>query len=218
MEDTSLNSPQNLKKLKDCIELVHNTAHEFELVGTRNTLFGRFSQLTTSHCSGVQVLCENKLPASAFSLLRPLFETSCRGLWVYWCATEDQLERLSSRKEKFNWKSIEKLAKQIDDKVKHSDGALTKIWQLHGNELHGLTHGGVEAISLSYFNPSVISISATTMQLHQIMQLVANILFLNFMTLIYASNRHDLSPKLETLGKMIMDWYQDHLTEQTQQR
>ena len=49
--------------------------------------------IVIEHHIGITVLLKSKINGSAFALVRPLFETFVRGVWLRHCATDKEIEK-----------------------------------------------------------------------------------------------------------------------------
>ncbi|WP_353681528.1 DUF5677 domain-containing protein [Alteromonas sp.] len=58
--------------------------------------------VSLNHCDAIQLLAQKRNFASAYALLRPLFETTFRSMWLHRCATDEQLNKCIQKDE---WES-----------------------------------------------------------------------------------------------------------------
>jgi hypothetical protein len=92
-------------------------------------------------------------PASA--LLRVLFEAHVKGIWLYSCATDEQISQFKkdSVKSGINPKWDLKFHEMIDGieaKMPHLNGTLRKFKNDHWKGLNSLTHSGVMQFSYEF--------------------------------------------------------------------
>ena len=92
-------------------------------------------------------------PASA--LLRVLFEAHVKGIWLYSCATDEQISQFKKDrvKSEINPKWDLKLHEMIDGieiKMPHLNGTLRKFKKAHWKGLNSLTHSGVMQFSYEF--------------------------------------------------------------------
>ncbi len=67
--------------------------------GRRTQLEVAYCHLVFDHHCAISILLEAKSYASALALARPTFEALVKGLWLYHCASDEQLERHAGGKE-----------------------------------------------------------------------------------------------------------------------
>lgn len=67
--------------------------------GRRTQLQVAYCHLVIEHQFAIAHLLEGCMTASAFALARPTFEALVKGLWLYHCATDEQLERHAGGRE-----------------------------------------------------------------------------------------------------------------------
>ena len=67
--------------------------------GRRTQLQVAYCHLVIEHQFAVAHLLEGRMTGSAFALARPAFEALVKGLWLYHCATDEELEKHASGKE-----------------------------------------------------------------------------------------------------------------------
>ena len=102
--------------------------------------------ITIDHAQGIKVLLEKNAYPSAGALMRVLFETYIRAMWVWKCADDKQVETFL-KKDKIKSKN----GKQIDFKslvkdVEKGHGFpeyFSEIQKNTWNGLNSLTHGGI---------------------------------------------------------------------------
>lgn len=67
--------------------------------GRRIQLQVAYCHLVIEHQFAIAHLLEGRMTGSAFALARPTFEALAKGLWLYHCATDEQLEKHAAGKE-----------------------------------------------------------------------------------------------------------------------
>ena len=109
---------------------------------------GRRTQLQVAYCYlvieqqfAIAHLLEAGMTGSAFALARPTFEALAKGLWLYHCATDEQLERHVAGKE---LDQVTKLTESIllSDLPKVITTSLHGIKAKYWKTLSSLTHVG----------------------------------------------------------------------------
>ena len=109
----------------------------------RNRLACACFDMVLEHYKAITELLNLRLPGSAFSLSRLLFESCIRGIWLHRCATENDIGRYE--RDKFGKKMYELIAD-----VEKTDGFESKTFSKTKGKtwgtLNSLTHGGYEQL------------------------------------------------------------------------
>lgn len=109
----------------------------------RNRLACACFDMVLEHYKAITELLNLRLPGSAFSLSRLLFESCVRGIWLHRCATENDIGRYE--RDKFGKKMYELIAD-----VEKTDGFESKTFSKTQGKtwgtLNSLTHGGYEQL------------------------------------------------------------------------
>jgi hypothetical protein len=90
-------------------------------------------------------------PASA--LLRVLFEAHVKSIWLYACATENQVAQFKKDNVKL---TFHKMISEIEANMPHLNGTLSKFKNNHWNGLNNLTHSGTKQFSYEFINGEMI--------------------------------------------------------------
>jgi hypothetical protein len=101
--------------------------------------------LTIEHHAGIVLLVNSFVYASAFALVRVMFESFVRAVWLQLCATPQQLETLIE-KDTFDLH----IGDMIDEIEKHEhfqDKVLSKLKKNAWKAMNGYTHGGLHQIA-----------------------------------------------------------------------
>lgn len=107
--------------------------------GKRSGLAISSFDIALEHHDAIVLLIENCLPGSAFSLLRPTFESYIRGVWMLDCAIDSQVEQFA--KERFN-PAVEKMISELETMEAYSAGIFSKSWEQGKKLFHSFTHAG----------------------------------------------------------------------------
>jgi uncharacterized protein DUF6988 len=91
------------------------------------------------HHESIQLLLEKKLVGSAFALLRPTFETALRGIWLFRCATDAEVEQF--KKDRLD-KTLAELISAVEAAVDAPGTALSHVKAKYWNGMCSYTHGG----------------------------------------------------------------------------
>lgn len=93
------------------------------------------------HHLGIAVLLRSRINGSAFALVRPLFETFVRGVWIRHCATEDQIDRYVSDKHDLRFGALLEAVEQVDG---FREGVLSGLKKNAWRAMNSYTHGGIQ--------------------------------------------------------------------------
>ncbi|WP_050470629.1 DUF6988 family protein [Herbaspirillum chlorophenolicum] len=97
----------------------------------------------TEHQASITLLYSMQMYGSAFSLLRVLFESTIRGMWLSRAASEEDLKRfINGVKKEFG-----DLVKEVEATAPDLNGSLTALKNLHWNAMNGFTHTGIHQVS-----------------------------------------------------------------------
>lgn len=94
--------------------------------------------------AAIALLSEASLYGAAFALLRVLAESLVRGLWLYGCATDAELDKFKRGKLD---KSFVKLIEEYEVKIETPSGVLSKFKASAWDALNGFTHTGFHQVS-----------------------------------------------------------------------
>jgi hypothetical protein len=112
----------------------------------RHDLFARFLSIAKSHHRAILILIDNEgVIASAFALWRPMVEAVFRGLFVGFCATEEQIVLITSGSEPYPH-PFKEFAKFLDQTFR-TEALFTEYADDTWRVLNGFTHGGLEQLS-----------------------------------------------------------------------
>lgn len=119
--------------------------------GRRVQLQVAYCRLVLDHHFAIGELVKSQLLGSAFALARPTFEALVKGLWLFYCATDEQLERHAGGKELKQIKILfgDMSAKPIEPVVL---SCLSLVKEKYWNTLSSLTHVG-HAQLRNWINP-----------------------------------------------------------------
>jgi len=95
------------------------------------------------HHIGISTLLKSNINGSAFALVRPLFETFVRGVWLRHCATEDEIDKyVSDRLDKKFYQLIE----EVEKLESFRDGVLSGLKESAWKAMNSYTHGGIQQV------------------------------------------------------------------------
>lgn len=100
------------------------------------------------HQCGIALLFSAGHPAPGLALLRPVFETYIRGVWLSDCATDAEIEDYRAG----NWKNtppIRTLVKRLEATPTFDDGILSQSLRANWETMCGYTHSGIEQVRIA---------------------------------------------------------------------
>jgi hypothetical protein len=140
------------------------------------------------HC-GISLLIKSKIYASAFALVRPLFETFVRGVWLKNCASDDELK-------KFNDDSLNKkfgvLLRDIEKLDGFSSKVLSHLKEQAWSEMCGFTHGGIQQIGRRVLNNEIFP-DFRESEIVEVLRLTQAFSLLSFIQIVGEADRVDLA-------------------------
>ncbi len=134
-------------RLLAAIDASEKRAREFDLVANglefdannRFRLSAALLDQAHEHHKAVCLLLKNRLVGSGFSLVRVMFETTIRGVWLYRCATDEQVEYFSNDPKDLR---IDPMIEAIEASYGTAGGILTKVKTDWWSDLCSYAHGG----------------------------------------------------------------------------
>ena len=96
------------------------------------------------HHIGITTLLRSRINGSAFALVRPMFETFVRGVWLRHCASDEQIEKYINDKLDLKlWQLLDAIEK-VDG---FGDGVLSGLKKNAYRAMNSYTHGGISQAS-----------------------------------------------------------------------
>ncbi len=134
-----------IQKSKEYAEKIYFAldGRQIDMNNKKELIVTGFLSLSREHHSSIILLVEKGVYSSAFALLRPLFESVYRGLWVSMVATDEELEKIYNEEYKFS-PQLWKYAEDIDEK--NETNTFHKRLKQKASFLNGMTHGGIEQL------------------------------------------------------------------------
>lgn len=112
--------------------------------------------LSLEHATAAMLLMQSGLPAPAFTLLRPQFESLVRGMWLKFAATEGQVEKLSlpltveTARRGDDLPMLAEMLQRLDatpDTPRHTIAQLQAYKDVTWKALNSYAHGGMHPLS-----------------------------------------------------------------------
>lgn len=136
-----------LSKACDLAGFISSKLHDISIPNTlRNRVAAACYAIALDHFDAILVLLRSnpKLYSSAFSLMRLVFETFIRGMWLLHCAEDEQVERFSNNE--FELPKIKQLINEVEEKCNFDGKELSKSHSEYWAVLCDYTHTGVRQI------------------------------------------------------------------------
>jgi len=100
--------------------------------------------LVIEHQAAIAVLVKSRIYGSAFTLIRPAFESFIRGVWVRRCAQDKQITHFINETKDYRLSVILPLVEKLED---FSSGTMSRFHDASCGILNSLTHGGFQQIA-----------------------------------------------------------------------
>jgi uncharacterized protein DUF6988 len=134
-----------LDELKSVVQWIDGQTIGLELPADRRSriVFGCLD-LALEHQAGISVLAGQLLWGPAYALIRCLFDSFIRGMWLAHCATESDLDLFT--RGKLGTKDFGVLVDDIERTLGHTDLLLSKLKKKSWNLLNDFTHTGYQHV------------------------------------------------------------------------
>ena len=137
----------NIQKSEELADWLDSKIRNLKFPGDRRARFSASCfDIVHEHHRSIVLLVANCLYGSAFALVRPTYETFVRGLWIWQCATEEQMQKII---EKDKMGGLYTLVSDIE-KLKNTEylgQVLNEIKKRHGESFNSFTHTGFHQIA-----------------------------------------------------------------------
>ncbi len=110
---------------------------------TRNRLAGGCFDLSLEHHNAVIALVEARLAACAFALLRVMYESHVRGVWLRYIATEEDIQSYQNCRQK----PLDRMVREISAHPDWKDVGYSRFQAYAKNILDDYVHAGFRAVS-----------------------------------------------------------------------
>ena len=137
---TVLTTGQAIQRGFDLVRWLATEMNDVPMAATlRNRLAGGCFSIVQDHHTAVIVLLEQGLYASAFALVRSIYEAYVRGLWLFHSATDDQLAKFAAGKEP---PKMAAMLEAIEQDPAYEGGTLSRIKAESWSDLCSYAHTG----------------------------------------------------------------------------
>lgn len=132
----------NIQKSEALADWIDSKIRNLEIPSERVRLSVSCFDMVREHHRGIVLLVANRLYGSAFALARPIYEALVRGLWIWQCATDEQIQKIIKKDE--IKPSFRELVENIEEKEnpKIVGQVLNEVRKRHWKSLSSLTHTG----------------------------------------------------------------------------
>lgn len=136
---------EHLKKSSDLIQWLDTQIDGLPFrADTRTRLVAGCFDIAMEHYKAIILLSFNKVYGSAYSLLRPLFESYIRGLWLFRCASKTEVELFQKGKITKNFGQLIEEIEKIDG---YDIGTLSKSKRASWGAMNDYVHSGFNQIT-----------------------------------------------------------------------
>lgn len=136
--------PQLIDKSEALTEWIRNILHDIEVQGDiRSRLALGCLDLALEHREAIVLLISKKLYGSAFALLRSIFESYVRGIWLHRCAEEREVEKFT--RDRLD-KEFHELIQAIENIEDFSLGVLSRLKMQGWKAMNSYTHSGFQHV------------------------------------------------------------------------
>lgn len=111
------------------------------LLNPSETLSHTCFDLAIEHYAAICTLSTAKLYGSMFSLLRILFESCVRGLWLHYCANQKQVKEYASEKLNISFRDM---IESVESSAGVESGPLSSLKQKSWKLMNSFTHSGFQ--------------------------------------------------------------------------
>ena len=144
--DYSDDAKADLVKAQRLIVWIQRKLNGIEMKGDhRHRIPAQLFDLAIEHHSGIIQLISANLCASAFALIRCEYECFIRGAWLYYCASDAEIERFIE-KDQIGAKLYE-LIDALEQRPEFETKLLSTVKESTLSAMNGYTHGGIHQIS-----------------------------------------------------------------------
>ena len=130
-----------LERSADLSNWIDSLIHGLEIPSSnRETMAAALFDQVHEHHKAIHLLLKSSFVGSAFSLVRPTFETYVRGVWLWHCASDEEVANFA--RDKINEKSFGTLIQEIEARTGFDVGVLSKVKKEAWSAMCSYAHGG----------------------------------------------------------------------------
>lgn len=169
---------------------------------TRTILVSSMLFVSLNHCDAIQMLAQKRNFASAYALLRPLFETTFRAMWLHRCATDAQIDKSIQKDE---WKSAWTLIQEVESSIRQPP-LLSRMWEDMRPFMHSFTHGGIQNAGRQVGQGNIVTPNLSDEEVRHLMQKVGVFSWVILKELIDLTDSENLVRDFEQIGTSLNEW------------
>lgn len=124
---------------------------DFKVDGRKEVVAGCLD-VALEHQKAIILLIANKYYGSAFSLIRVIFETWVRSLWLNYCATENEIEKFKNNKLD---KRFYELVEEVEKIDRYKGGTISKAKTAGWKAMNSFTHSGYTQVERRFGESSI---------------------------------------------------------------
>lgn len=192
-----------LYHLKNAFAYVDSHMEHLSVSGDdRKTLVvGALAGVTIEHGKSIVFLIENELFASALSLVRPVFESGVKMLWLNRCATSRQIDRYIEKDRIDKPKTMKEMVQAVED-VADAAGILKTIHDLAWKSMSSYAHARYMQVGKRDQEGSTIPRWDDLIE-REVCQIVGIMCLLSFSEVLLNTAAADMDEQLTELARLL---------------
>lgn len=121
-------------------------------VDERKEIVAGCLDVALEHQKAIILLISKKYYGSAFSLIRIIFETWVRSLWLNYCATENEIQKFKNNKLD---KKFFKIVEDVENIEGYKGGTISKAKKAGWKVMNSFTHSGYTQVERRFGESSI---------------------------------------------------------------
>ncbi len=167
----------------------------------KSIVVGALADITHEHGKSIVFLIEKELFASALSLVRPVFESGVKMLWLNRCATDQQFAKYVEKDRIDNPKTMKELVQEVEN-VADSAGILKTIHDLAWKPMSSYAHARYMQVGKSSAKETVIPQWNDIVE-REVCQISGIMCLLTYSEALLNANAIDVDEQLTELVKLL---------------
>ncbi len=171
----------------------------------KNILSAALFDISLDHSRAILKLLDAEDPncASAYALVRPMFECFIRASWIFDCSTISEIEYIKKR-DKFPFRYTQMIS--AVEKSNNWPETLTLAFKRGKKYFHSFTHGGMQIISRRFQDNYIIH-NIDKNEIQDLLRFIVLISFLSFIGIVRISGSNEKNSFIERTFKEIKERY-----------
>jgi hypothetical protein len=174
----------------------------------RAPVAGSLFDIAAEHAKSISILLENKHDASAYALLRCLFEALVRGAWLLHCATDTEYQRFIHKDRIERDSGVEPhfgdMLQEVEEAREWGD-YLSRAKKTTWESLNSYTHGGMH-LAIDRFDGETIQASRDTDRAESVVIFSALLAYVAFSQILELAENDDLEKYVLEAGELMRGW------------